>query len=149
MGIYRKFEYTTGKNYRYGPVNSIELTPSEFSDILTSRDIEEGPYAQFIPDTDYPKNAPLESYVKNRIDNFGIQNITSQQYTTVGNEKSVRIDANESAQFGYGNIVLYLVMHDKVPYQIGYLGTQTNYENYFAEFEDMVKSFRFVLAWQL
>jgi hypothetical protein len=55
-------------------------------------------YAIFAQDTNYPiKNAPLESYVKYKIDKLGIQNITSQQYTTVGKEKAVRIDANESA----------------------------------------------------
>ena len=58
--------------------------------------------------------------MKYQIDNFGIQNITSQQYTTVGNEKSVRIYANESAFFGDTKIVLYFVMHDKQPYTIGY-----------------------------
>ena len=93
------------KNTGFGSVNSIELTPNEFGDILDGHDIEKfrqggSPFAQFIQDTDYPKNALLESYVKYQINNYGIQNITSQQYTTVGKEKAVRIDANESAFFG-------------------------------------------------
>lgn len=139
---------TTG----YGPANGIALAPNEFSEILLAdennqKTADGGVIAWFFQDTDYRiKNAPLESYVKYVIDKFGIQNITSQQYTTVGKEKSVSIDANESAQFGYAKIVLYLIMHDKEPYQILYLGNPTNYENekYLTEFEQMVKSFRFV-----
>jgi hypothetical protein len=81
--------------------------------------------------------------VKYVIDNYGIQNITSQQYTTVGNEKAVRISANDSAGYGNSNIVLYVIMHDKQPYQISYIANSKNYEKYLPEFEQMVKSFRF------
>ena len=81
--------------------------------------------------------------MKNRIDKFSIQNITSQQYTTVGNEKAVRIEGNESEQFGYSNLVLYLVMHDKEPYIIHYRGTPEIYEKFLPDFEQMVKSLRF------
>jgi hypothetical protein len=139
---------TTG----YGPVNAIQLTPSEFGDVLlgltenTEHRAVGGVMADFFQDTDYRlKNAPLESYVKYLIDKFGIINITSQQYTTVGKEKSVRISANESAQFGYGPIVLYVVMHDKVPYHMEYIGSteSPNYQKYLPKFEKMVKSFRF------
>jgi hypothetical protein len=140
---------TTG----YGPGNSILLTPSKFSDMLLipdyqkySEKIQEGGVSvRFHQDTDYPiKNAPLESYVKYVIDNYGIQNITSQQYTTVGNEKAVRISANDSAGYGKSNVVLYVVMHDKQPYEINYLANPKNFEKYLPEFEQMVKSFRFV-----
>ena len=132
----------------FGPENSIQLTPNEFSDILASRDFEKIrqeriPYAQFIQDTNYPKNAALESYVKSQINYYGIENITSQEYTTVGNEKAVRIYANGSARFGDDNIALYLVMNDKLPYAILYIATPINYEKYLSEFEEMVKSFRF------
>jgi PDZ domain len=137
-----------------GPVNDIELTPSEFSDMLLNRDIEKviekiqvegSPYASFSQDTNYPiKNAPLESYVKYKIDNYGILNITSQHYTTIGKEKAVKIYSNESASFGNTKTALYFVMHDKQPYQIVYLANAKNYEKYLPEFEQMVKSFRFV-----
>jgi len=78
--------------------------------------------ARFVQDTDYGiKNAPLESYVKYQLNNYGIQNITSQQYTTVGKEKAVRITANEPMGYGDSKIVLYLAMHDKEPYEINYI----------------------------
>jgi len=141
---------TTG----FGPGNSIWLTPSEFSDILLSLDFEKyskkiedgGVIAVFAQDTDYRiKNAPLESYVKYQIDNFGILNITSQEYTTVGNEKAIRLDANELANFGNNTKgALYVVMHDEQPYAISFIGNEKNYEKYLPEFEQMVKSLRFV-----
>jgi hypothetical protein len=128
----------------------ILLTPDEFSDVLLSavdnihRTAEGGVVALFEKNIEYPlKSAPLESYVKYVIDKLGIQNITSQHYTTVGKEKSVRIDANQSAQYGYAKIAIYLIMHNKEPYNILYLGNPIN-EKYLPEFEQIVKSFRFV-----
>ena len=140
-------------NIIFGPTNGILLTLDKFSDMLLSQDKEKysekiqegGLSARFNQDTGYRiKNAPLESYVRYAIDDYGIQNITSQHYTTVGKEKAVRIDANESAYYGNSNIVLYLLMHDKQPYQINYIANPKNYEKYLPEFEQMVKSFRFV-----
>ena len=138
-----------------GPVNEIHLTPSEFSDILlTGGDFrnaieklqdEDSLYAIFAQDTNYPiKNAPLESYVKYKVDKLGIQNITSQQYTTVGKEKAVRIDANESDYYGNNPAAIYLVMHDKHPYYIAYVANAKSYEKYLPEFEQILKSFTFV-----
>jgi hypothetical protein len=130
-----------------GPLNRIDLTPNEFSESLLGGNSEkqEGVIAIFTQDIDYRiKNAPLESYVKYQINNNNIQNITSQQYTTVGKEKAVRIYADESAQSGYAPAVLYLVMHDKEPYQMQYIGSPKNFEKYLPAFEQMVKSFRFV-----
>jgi hypothetical protein len=83
--------------------------------------------------------------VKYKIDNLGIQNITSQQYTTVGKEKAVRIDVNESAYFGNNKVTLYFIMHDKHPCSIVYLSNGKNYEKYLPEFEQIVKSFRLFL----
>jgi len=103
-----------------------------------------GAFANFVQDTDYPKNAPLESYVKYQIDNNYILNITSQQYTTVGKEKSVRIYANEMPYFRNVSVVLYLVMHDKDPYLIEYWANSKNFEKYLPELEQIVKSLRFV-----
>jgi hypothetical protein len=150
---YSEFSNTPeAKNTGFGPVNTIALTPNEFSEILLSGDdvkfrekIEDaGAFANFVQDTDYPKNAPLESYVKYQIDTFGILDITSQQYTTVGKEKSVRIYANETLSYPNTKIALYLVMHDKEPYLIEYIANTKNYDKYLPEFEQMVKSFRFV-----
>jgi PDZ domain len=140
-------------NIIFGPVNNIHLTPSEFSDLLliTSKDkfrdkIQDGGvFSFFRQDTEYPiKNAPLESYVKYQIDNYGIMNILTQEYTTVGKEKAVRIYTNETTAYGNTNIALYFVMHDNEPYYIGYEADEKNYEKYLPEFELMVKSFRFV-----
>jgi hypothetical protein len=91
LDICRIFEYTTGRNYRFRAWKQDILTPSEFSDILLGpvenieKTVEGIVIATFFQDTDYRiKNAPLESYVRYQINNYNIQNITSQQYTTVG-----------------------------------------------------------------
>jgi hypothetical protein len=140
---------TTG----YGPANNIQLTPKQFSDLLITpsekfweKMKDGGAYASFYQDVDYRiKNAPLESYVKYVIDNRGIVNITSQQYTTVGNEKAVRIYTNETTSYGNTSFVRYLVMDDdEKPYHIMYFADAKNYEKYLPEFEQMVKSLRFV-----
>ena len=129
--------------------NTITLAPNEFSDILLGNEnagkmVNGGVTTIIGQDIDYQiKNAPLESYVKYLIDKFGISNITSQQYTTAGSEKAVKLTANNSTQYGYANIVLYLVMHDKIPYVIEYIASPKNYEKYLPEFEKIVKSFRF------
>jgi hypothetical protein len=151
---YLEYSHTPeSKTTGLGPPNGILLTSSNFSDMLLSPDFQKysekiqegGLSARFHQDTDYRiKNAPLESYVKYVIDNYGIQNITSQHYTTVGKEKAVRIEANESASYDNSNIVLYVVMHHKQPYEINYIANPKNYEKYLPEFEQMVKSFRFV-----
>jgi hypothetical protein len=151
---YLEYSHTPeSKTTGLGPPNGILLTSSNFSDMLLSPDFQKysekiqegGLSARFHQDTDYRiKNAPLESYVKYVIDNYGIQNITSQHYTTVGNEKAVRLSANDSAVYGKSNVVLYVVMHDKQPYEINYLANPKNFEKYLPEFEQMVKSFRFV-----
>ena len=140
--------YSTG----YGPPNQIKLTPREFSDLLMLNDVEKfrqkieqgSAYASFSQNTEYRiRNAPLELFVKHLINELAIQNITSQHYTTVGNEESVNIYANDMP-FGNTKIALYAIIHDKEPYSIIFKGDAINYEKYLPEFEQMVKSFKFL-----
>lgn len=128
------------------------LTPNEFSDLLLAPDFEKfkekiqdgGAILFFAQDTGYPlKNAPLESYVKYSLDQLGIVNITSQQNITVANEKSIRIDANESSTYGRNNIAFYKIMHDQEPYYILFVANAKDYEKYLPEFEQIVKTFKF------
>jgi len=131
----------------YGPINTVISAPSNFSELLLTDSAEEykklmhngGAVAIFSHDTDFPlKNAPLESYVKYKI-NQGITNVTSQQYTTVGKEKAIVI---ESPRPGY-NRTWYFIMHDNHPYHMVYLA-DTAYDKYLPEFEKMLRSFRFM-----
>jgi hypothetical protein len=83
--------------------------------------------------------------VKYVINKLGILKITSQHYTTIGNDKAVRIETNESASFGNKTeIAFYFMMHGKKPYAIGYVADPKNYVKYLPEFEQIVKSLRFV-----
>ena len=137
----------------YALGNYVRLTPDEFSDLLLSDRIETimekiqdgAATAVFYKDTNYPiKNAPLESYVKHEIDKLNNRNLTSQEYTTVGKEKAVRVETNESDYYGENPVEIYLVMHDKQPYYIAYVANPKSYEKYLPEFEQIVKSFTFV-----
>lgn len=137
----------------HGLGNYIQLTPSEFRDLLLSdrietfmQKIEDGAAtAVFSRDTDYPvKNASLDSYVKYQIDKLSNRNLTSQKYTIVGNEKAVMIDTNESDYYGNNPAAIYLVMHDKQPYYIAYVANTKSYEKFLPEFEQILKSFTFI-----
>jgi hypothetical protein len=137
----------------FGPGNEIWLTPNQFSDFLLIDDVKEiikklpegGALAGFFQDGQYRiKNSPLESYVKHVIDKYGIFNITSQQYTTVGKEKSVSLHANHSAGLDNINIALYAIIYDNEPYAMVYMANTEYYEKYLSDFEQMVKSFGFV-----
>jgi len=152
MKIPKNWAYIEGSTSDY-----VWLTPDKFSDILSlsynAEQIEEkikdgspGLAAVFAKDTYYAvKGAPLESYVKNAIVKIGIQNILSQHYTTVGKEKAVRIETNESAYSGNKTkLALFFVLHDNQPYAITYLADPKSYEKYLPEFEKIVKNFRFV-----
>jgi hypothetical protein len=56
----------------------------------------------------------------------------------------VRIDANGKPISYNVSTTLYIIMHDKHPYVIEYQADVKNFEKYLPEFEQMVKSFRFV-----
>jgi hypothetical protein len=155
INIPDNWAYTESSNtieahqFGYGLLNQIVLTPDEFSETLVNTENDEmvsrAIQASFTQDTyEYRiKNAPLESYVKYLIVKFHISNITSQQYTTIDKEKAVRIYGNNTGQYGDNKILFYIVMHDKEPYSIRYLGNPANFEKYLPEFEKIVKSFKF------
>jgi VCBS repeat-containing protein len=139
-----------------GPVNDVYLTPSEFGELLVNdKDSETaiidrigngGVYSQFVQDTDYSlKNAPLEAYVKYRIAQLGDNwNVTSMDNGTIGKQKAVKISANGTNESANIRKVEYLVLHDKDPYALSYIANVKDYDKYLPEFEQMVRSFKFV-----
>ena len=151
--VYAKYSNTPeAERTGSGLGNMVWLTPNESSDLLLTPDFDKlkekmqdgGAILYFVQDTGYPlKNAPLETYVKYSLDQLGIANVTSQQNTSVGKEKSIRIEANESSTYGSNNIALYSMMHDNEPYYILFVANANNYEKYLPEFEQMVKTFKF------
>jgi hypothetical protein len=106
---------------------------------------DRGVYSTVREDTRYSiKNAPLDLYVKHRINTLSSVNFTSQQDAIIGNEKAVRIEGNGINKLMSLKYLAYLVMHDKNAYYLEYIANVKDYEKYLPEFEQMTKSFRFV-----
>ena len=136
-------------------INLVTLAPAEFAKALIVNENKDSPYSKMFnggaystlrQDTDYPsKNSTLEDYAKYRINSIipGI-NLTSQQNTTVGNEKAVRIDGIGLNKLKNLNYVAYLVLHNKVPYYLEYIANTKDFQKYLPQFEQMIKSFKFV-----
>lgn len=138
-----------------GPINLLVLAPGNFSEALVVNKDKESPYAKmfnggaystFRQDTDYSnKNSTLEAYVKHRINSiiFGV-NLTSQKDTIVGNESAVKIEGNGINSLMNLKYVAYLVLHDKDPYYLEYIANTRDFQKYLPQFEQMVKTLKFV-----
>ena len=137
------------------PINLVALAPADFAESLVINRDQESPYAKmfnggaystFRQDTDYSnKNSTLEAYVKDRINSLvrGV-NLTSQQDTIVGNEKAVRIEGNGIKILKNLEYVAYLVLHDKDPYYLEFIANVKDFQKYLPQFEQMVKTLKFV-----
>ncbi len=137
-----------------GPVNMLVMAPVEFADLLSQSDEGQGDrmrqsgsaLANFMQDTTYNlKNAPLEAYVKHRVDQLiDTFNVTSTYNGTIGKEDAIKLTKNGTGDQSNQRVVEYLVLHDKEPYVLTYSADAKNFDKYLPEFEKMVKSFRFV-----
>jgi len=129
--------------------SSVVLVPAKFADLLIQDkgniEIGNGTSAiLFAEDSDYTvKNAPPELYVKFRINRDDSLNVTSQQDTTVGKEKAVRIDGTKNDTSGPLKVSEYLLTHNNEPYIIRYIASTNDFKKYLPDFELMVKSFMF------
>ena len=129
--------------------SSVVLVPAKFAELLIQDkgDIGMGNGTAaivFAEDSDYTvKNAPLDLYVKFRMNKDDILNITSQQDTTVGKEKAVRIEGSKNDISGNVRLLEYLIVHNDEPYIIRYIASTNDFERYLPDFELMVKSFMF------
>jgi hypothetical protein len=129
--------------------SSVVLVPAKFADLLIQDkgniEIGNGTSAiLFAEDSDYTvKNAPPELYVKFRINKDDSLNVTSQQDTTVGKEKAVRIDGTKNDTSGPLKVSEYLLTHNNEPYIIRYIASTNDFKKYLPDFELMVKSFMF------
>ena len=129
--------------------SSVVLVPAKFAELLIQDkgDIEMGNGTAailFAEDSDYTvKNAPPELYVKFRTIKDESLRVTSQQDTTVGKEKAVRIEGIKNDTVGNIKLLEYLIIHNNEPYIIRYIAGQNDFETYLPDFELMVKSFMF------
>lgn len=136
----------------FGPINSVSLTPSQFSNFLLdlNRTLyekmqNEGAYSTFGKDVDFRlKNAPLETYVKYNMDRQSGIKVVSQRNVAIDGEKAIKIYADGILTFNGIKFVEYMAIHNADPYYIGFMANSKDYEKYLPQFEQMVKSFKFV-----
>jgi len=128
---------------------SVVLVPVQFAELLIEEkgDIEMGNGSAavvFAKASDYSiKNAPLDLFVKYRMNEDDSLNVISQQDTTVGKEKAVRIDGNENNNASNIRLLEYLLLHNDEPYVIRYIASMDDFERNLPAFDLMVKSFTF------
>jgi hypothetical protein len=90
------------------------------------------------------KNAGLDLFVKYEIDKQSAINVTSKQNATIDNEPTVKIYADGIKSFSGIKFVEYMLMHNKEPYYMAYMANVKDYQKYLPQFEQIVKTFRFV-----
>jgi hypothetical protein len=128
---------------------SVILVPVHFAELLIQEkhDIAMGNGSAaivFAKASDYSvKNAPLDLYVKYRMNEDDSLNLISHEDTIVGKEKAVRIDGSKNDTSGNIKLLEYLLLHNNEPYVIRYIAGVNEFERYLPEFELMVKSFTF------
>jgi len=127
------------------------LIPTEFSNFLvnTSSNLTEaihngGGFSQMTLDTDYPyRNVPLEVYTQYNINKSPVK-IFSKENTTIDGEPAVKIHRTPRTNFSNVDVVEYYVVHDSKPYTLQYAANVKDFQKYLPQFEQMVKTFKFV-----
>jgi len=128
---------------------SVVLVPVQFAELLIQEkgDIGMGNGSTaivFAKASDYSvKNAPLDLYVKYRMNEDDSLNVISQKATTIGNDKAVRIEGHEINNASNIRILEYLLLHNDEPYVIRYIASMDDFERNLPAFELMIKSFTF------
>jgi hypothetical protein len=83
-------------------------------------------------------------FVKYEINEQDGMQVTSKENVTIDNETAVKIYADGINSFSGIKFVEYLVMHNKEPYYIAYMANIKDFQKYLPQFEQMVKTFKFV-----
>jgi hypothetical protein len=139
--------------YEEGVMNSsVTLTPKEFGVLLLNNTEpfnetmkDGGAFSSFEQDRTFPiKNADFDLYVKYKIDRQDGMQVTSKQNGTIDNETAIKIYGDGVKSFSGIKIVEYMIWHDKKPYFIRYLANVKDFEKYLPQFEQILKTFKFV-----
>ena len=138
--------------YEEGIFPVVALTPSEFGILLVNHSKplnetmkDEGAFASFEQERNFPiKNAGFDVYVKYKIDRQDGMNVTSRENVTLDNEAAVKILGDGIKSFSGTKFAEYMLMHNEQPYFIAYMANAKDFEKYLPEFEQIVKSLKFV-----
>jgi hypothetical protein len=136
----------------FGGEPYVILIPTEFHNMLvnssqqfTGKAVEKGgAYSLFSIDNAYPyKNVPLETYTQYNIELSPVK-IFSQENATIAGEEAVRILKTPRDNATNVHVLDYYTVHNGKPYFIQYVAHMKNFEKYLPEFEQMVKTLKFV-----
>ena len=138
--------------YEQGNFSVVALTPNEFGILLVNHSKplnetmkDEGAFASFEQERNFPiKNAGFDAYVQYKIDRQDGMNVTSRQNVTLDNEAAVKILGDGIKSFSGTKFAEYMLMHNEQPYFIAYMANAKDFEKYLPEFEEIVKSLKFV-----
>jgi hypothetical protein len=128
---------------------SVVLVPVRFAELLIQekRDVEMGNGSAaivFAKASDYSvKNAPLDLYVKYRMNEDDSLNVISRQDTIVGKEKAERIEGIKNDTSRNIKLLEYFLLHNNEPYVLRFIAGVNDFETYLPNFESMVKTFTF------
>jgi hypothetical protein len=154
-------EVPNGWVYRENILNDVNilLTPNEFADLITDNASityglnEGGVVAELAPDRNFPiKNAPLEKYVKHTL-RFASSSALTYENATIGGERAIKVYINGTDLASTSvmpnitssvNTISYYVMYHDQPYYLSYVANTKDYQKYLPQFEQMVKSFKFM-----
>jgi hypothetical protein len=136
--------------------NTVTTVPGEFAEVLLGDEedsslgekIENGvALAEFQQDRSFSlKNVPLQLYVKQKVSEINSALNITQADTILGRQKAIKLFYNgtpESTNIPVKGVE-YLAILDNEPYHIFYSADAQNFDKYLPEFEERVKSFRFV-----
>ena len=138
--------------YEQGIFSVVALTPNEYGVLLVNHSKplsekmkDEGAFASFEQERNFPiKNADFDVYVNYKIDRQDGMNVTSKENVTLDNEAAVKIQGDGIKSFSGIKFVEYMLMHNEQPYFIAYMANVKDFEKYSPEFEQIVKSLKFV-----
>lgn len=138
--------------YEQGISSVVALTPNEFGVLLVNHSEplivkmkDKGAFVSFEQDTNFPiKNAGFDVYVQYKIDRQDGMNVTSKENVTLDDEPAVNIHGDGIKSFSGIKFAEFILMHNEQPYFIAYMANVKDFEKYLPEFEQIVKSFKFV-----
>jgi hypothetical protein len=138
--------------YEQGIFPVVALTPNEYGVLLVNHSKplsekmkDEGAFASFEQERKFPiKNVDFDVYVNYNIDKQDGMNVTSKENVTLDNEAAVKIQGDGIKSFSGIKFVEYMLMHNEQPYFIAYMANVKDFEKYLPEFEQIVKSLKFV-----
>ena len=140
---YQNVDYTPPNFFGFQTNNAVEMFPNEFDNMSMV-------YGLIAQDGFYTmKNSKLDHYIKYKMDNPNLNNITGSKLLS---KEDFDINGTKAIKLTYDNtdsiykLALYLMQHNKENYLAYYRADKTNnlFDKYLPEFEQMIKTIKWI-----